>query len=49
MSKGIFFFSVESGVASIDYTEFGNEAIAAAALTSVNYFLITNNSPHLAW
>ena len=49
MSKGIFFFSVETGFASIDYTEFGNEAIATAALTSVNYFLITNNSPHLAW
>lgn len=43
------FFSVETGFASIDYTEFGNESIAAAALTSVNYFLITNNSPHLAW
>lgn len=48
MSKEFFFHLKQLGFASIDHTESGSKANATAALTSVNYFLTTNNSLHLA-
>ena len=48
MSKEFFFHLEQLGFASIDNTESGSKANSTAALTSVNYFLTTNNSLHLA-
>lgn len=44
-----FFHWEQLGFASIDHVGSGRKAIATAALTSVNYFLITNNSLWLGW